>query len=360
MNTEWMARGKCQEVAPDLFFPSDGMGVLVAQKICAECPVSAACLEYALENHIDHGVWGGCSERERRRILRRRRMSQAVTVVRPTRPAQGPAAPLCRRTRRGRLARVTIECVVNVSEGRDQAFLGELADGGRPGPARSPSRPGPPSIGLHPGRRGRRRHARGPGAGPGERGPSRSRHASREPIRAWACSMSCRSSPTTPAGSRATTSAPSSPCATLRPVDERHLGRADLPLRTPSRRRRTVHCPRSDGMPSPELAARFRAPRGPTAPPGRPRSGPDRCWWPTTCGSPRSRWHAGWHHSSAVPRCVPWAWPSATGAQVSCNLVDPAQLGPAQAYDAGGRLRRGGRGSRDRGRTGRACSPRRS
>jgi WhiB family redox-sensing transcriptional regulator len=57
------------------------MGVLVAQKICADCPVSAACLEYALGNHIDHGVWGGCSERERRRILRRRRVSsQAVSV----------------------------------------------------------------------------------------------------------------------------------------------------------------------------------------------------------------------------------------------------------------------------------------
>ncbi|HVA10240.1 MAG TPA: WhiB family transcriptional regulator [Acidimicrobiales bacterium] len=80
MNTDWMARGKCKEFAPDIFFPSDGMGVLVAQKICGECPVSKDCLEYALANHIDHGVWGGCSERERRRILRRRRVSTAVSV----------------------------------------------------------------------------------------------------------------------------------------------------------------------------------------------------------------------------------------------------------------------------------------
>ncbi len=80
MNTDWMARGKCKEVAPDIFFPSDGMGVQVAQRICAECPVARDCLEYALEHHIDHGVWGGCSERERRRILRRRRLSTVVTV----------------------------------------------------------------------------------------------------------------------------------------------------------------------------------------------------------------------------------------------------------------------------------------
>jgi WhiB family transcriptional regulator, redox-sensing transcriptional regulator len=80
VNTDWMARGKCKEVAPDIFFPSDGMGVLAAQKICAECPVASMCLEYALENHIDHGVWGGCSERERRRILRRRRISSALST----------------------------------------------------------------------------------------------------------------------------------------------------------------------------------------------------------------------------------------------------------------------------------------
>lgn len=76
-----MARGKCKEVAPDTFFPSDGMGVLVAQRICSECPVSSACLEYALVNHIDHGVWGGASERERRRILRRRRAQRILPVA---------------------------------------------------------------------------------------------------------------------------------------------------------------------------------------------------------------------------------------------------------------------------------------
>jgi WhiB family transcriptional regulator, redox-sensing transcriptional regulator len=75
MDTEWMAQGKCREVPPGVFFPSDGMGVLSAQRICEECPVAGACLEYALEYRIDHGVWGGKSERERRRILRRRRVS---------------------------------------------------------------------------------------------------------------------------------------------------------------------------------------------------------------------------------------------------------------------------------------------
>ena len=73
MDTEWMAKGRCREVPPSVFFPSDGLGVQAAQRICADCPVSEDCLEYALENRIDHGVWGGRSERERRRILRSRR-----------------------------------------------------------------------------------------------------------------------------------------------------------------------------------------------------------------------------------------------------------------------------------------------
>jgi WhiB family redox-sensing transcriptional regulator len=73
MGTEWMADGKCREYSADTFFPRDGMGVIVAQRICATCSVSKKCLEYALDSHIDHGVWGGKSERERRRLLRERR-----------------------------------------------------------------------------------------------------------------------------------------------------------------------------------------------------------------------------------------------------------------------------------------------
>ena len=71
--TAWMATGNCRNYPPAVFFPSDGVGVDRARKICADCPVSATCLEYALAERIEHGVWGGCSERERRRILKRRR-----------------------------------------------------------------------------------------------------------------------------------------------------------------------------------------------------------------------------------------------------------------------------------------------
>jgi WhiB family redox-sensing transcriptional regulator len=71
--TAWMADGNCRLHPPATFFPSDGVGVDRARKICKGCPVGDRCLDYALENRIEHGVWGGCSERERRRILKRRR-----------------------------------------------------------------------------------------------------------------------------------------------------------------------------------------------------------------------------------------------------------------------------------------------
>jgi len=69
----WMLRGECRSSTPRTFFPSDSGGVEGAQRVCAVCPVSAECLEYALVNCIEDGVWGGASQRERRRILRHRR-----------------------------------------------------------------------------------------------------------------------------------------------------------------------------------------------------------------------------------------------------------------------------------------------
>ncbi len=83
MDTEWMARGRCRAVAPEVFFPSDGVGVEVARRICATCPVKGPCLEYALFHRIEHGVWGGASERERRRIARQRRLEAAGLARRP-------------------------------------------------------------------------------------------------------------------------------------------------------------------------------------------------------------------------------------------------------------------------------------
>lgn len=68
-----MAEGNCSNHPPAVFFPSDGVGVELAKKICTTCPVQQPCLEHALANRIDHGVWGGTSERQRRRILKARR-----------------------------------------------------------------------------------------------------------------------------------------------------------------------------------------------------------------------------------------------------------------------------------------------
>lgn len=80
MEAEWMSLGKCRSLPPETFFPSDGVGVEIARRICADCPVKGPCLEYAMANHIDHGVWGGTSERERRRLARSRRRLAAHPV----------------------------------------------------------------------------------------------------------------------------------------------------------------------------------------------------------------------------------------------------------------------------------------
>jgi WhiB family transcriptional regulator, redox-sensing transcriptional regulator len=81
MDTNWMARGNCRFEPPATFFPSDGVGVELAKRICGTCAVREQCLEYALDNRIDHGVWGGTSERQRRRMLKKRKASSAPLSV---------------------------------------------------------------------------------------------------------------------------------------------------------------------------------------------------------------------------------------------------------------------------------------
>jgi WhiB family transcriptional regulator, redox-sensing transcriptional regulator len=82
--TSWMELARCRDVDPQVFFPSDGPGVEAARRYCAECLVRESCLEYALENHIQHGVWGGASERARRRMSRKRRATLARAISEPS------------------------------------------------------------------------------------------------------------------------------------------------------------------------------------------------------------------------------------------------------------------------------------
>jgi WhiB family redox-sensing transcriptional regulator len=66
----WMIDAKCLDADPEAFFPEKGGSTREAKRICAACPVRNECLEYALDNDERFGIWGGMSERERRRLKR--------------------------------------------------------------------------------------------------------------------------------------------------------------------------------------------------------------------------------------------------------------------------------------------------
>lgn len=68
---DWHDRALCAQTDPEAFFPEKGGSTREAKKICTGCEVKAECLAYALANDERFGIWGGLSERERRRIKRR-------------------------------------------------------------------------------------------------------------------------------------------------------------------------------------------------------------------------------------------------------------------------------------------------
>jgi WhiB family redox-sensing transcriptional regulator len=73
MNQQWRSKAACQGLDPDIFYPLDDEDGDEAKAVCDVCPVREACLEHALGYREKDGVWGGATERERRRIIRQRR-----------------------------------------------------------------------------------------------------------------------------------------------------------------------------------------------------------------------------------------------------------------------------------------------
>jgi WhiB family redox-sensing transcriptional regulator len=67
---DWQDRALCAQTDPEAFFPEKGGSTREAKRVCRSCDVRTECLEFALENDERFGIWGGLSERERRRVKR--------------------------------------------------------------------------------------------------------------------------------------------------------------------------------------------------------------------------------------------------------------------------------------------------
>ena len=87
---DWHDRALCAQTDPEAFYPEKGGSTREAKKVCLACEVRDQCLQYALDNDERFGIWGGLSERERRKIKADRRtpdeLEQARTIRRRLRP----------------------------------------------------------------------------------------------------------------------------------------------------------------------------------------------------------------------------------------------------------------------------------
>jgi WhiB family redox-sensing transcriptional regulator len=73
INLPWRANAACRGLDPGIFYPLSDEEAEQAKAVCDLCPVQSSCLEHALGIREKEGVWGGRTERERRRIIRQRR-----------------------------------------------------------------------------------------------------------------------------------------------------------------------------------------------------------------------------------------------------------------------------------------------
>ena len=72
----WMEDALCAQTDPDIFYPEKGGSTAPATSVCNNCSVREQCLEYAIVNDIRHGIWGGTSDNDRKRIARERRTAR--------------------------------------------------------------------------------------------------------------------------------------------------------------------------------------------------------------------------------------------------------------------------------------------
>lgn len=79
MDLSWRLRGACRGLDPEIFYPSsEEDDIHRAKAVCDNCSVQQQCLEFALASRESEGIWGGATEKERRRILRQRRKTAAA------------------------------------------------------------------------------------------------------------------------------------------------------------------------------------------------------------------------------------------------------------------------------------------
>lgn len=74
----WAANAACRGLDPTIFYPATEEEADAAKEVCGQCPVAETCLEHAIENREHNGVWGGATEKERQRIIRRRRRQRSL------------------------------------------------------------------------------------------------------------------------------------------------------------------------------------------------------------------------------------------------------------------------------------------
>jgi len=89
MDLKWVDRSACRGIDPIIFYPVTDEEAGAAKSVCSECPVQAVCLEHAISHREHNGIWGGATERERQRIIRRRRRARTMGL-----PAEDEVASL--------------------------------------------------------------------------------------------------------------------------------------------------------------------------------------------------------------------------------------------------------------------------